>query len=62
LGYRFRLLEEVAEINGQAVGFAVQKVEEILWNLEDKRIALLGLAFKPGTDDVRFAPALELAF
>lgn len=61
LGYRFRLLEEVAEINGQAVGFAVQKVEEILWNLEDKRIALLGLAFKPGTDDVRFAPALEVA-
>jgi UDPglucose 6-dehydrogenase len=61
LGYRFRLLEEVAEINGQAVGFAVQKVEEMLWNLEDKRIALLGLAFKPGTDDVRFAPALEVA-
>jgi UDPglucose 6-dehydrogenase len=61
LGYRFRLLEEVADINGQAVGFAVQKVEEILWNLEDKRIALLGLAFKPGTDDVRFAPALEVA-
>jgi UDPglucose 6-dehydrogenase len=61
LGYRFRLLEEVAEINGQAVEFAVQKVEEILWNLEDRRIALLGLSFKPGTDDVRFAPALEVA-
>ena len=61
LGYRFGLLEEVARINQQAVEFAVQKVEEVLWNLEDKRIVLLGLAFKPGTDDVRFAPALEVA-
>jgi UDPglucose 6-dehydrogenase len=61
LGYRFRLLEEVARINEEAAESAVQKVEEVVWNLESKHIALLGLAFKPGTDDVRFAPALEVA-
>ncbi|HEX5948670.1 MAG TPA: UDP binding domain-containing protein, partial [Actinomycetota bacterium] len=61
LGYDFPLLREVARINVEAVDAAFQKVEEALWNLEGKRVALLGLAFKPGTDDVRFAPALGLA-
>jgi UDPglucose 6-dehydrogenase len=61
LGYRFRLLEEVARINEEAVDAALEKVVDALWNLEDKRVALLGLAFKPETDDIRFAPALALA-
>ena len=61
LGYPFPLLREVARINDEAVDAAVDKITEALWNLEGKRIALLGLAFKPGTDDVRFAPALTLA-
>jgi UDPglucose 6-dehydrogenase len=61
LGYDFALLREVERINDQAVDAAVDKVRDALWNLDDKRIALLGLAFKPGTDDVRIAPALELA-
>lgn len=61
LGYDFPLLREVARINVEAVDAAFQKVEEAVWNLEGKRVALLGLAFKPGTDDVRFAPALGLA-
>lgn len=61
LGYDFTLLQEVARINDQAVEWTFRKVEEVLWNLEEKRIALLGLAFKPGTDDVRLAPALALA-
>jgi UDPglucose 6-dehydrogenase len=55
------LLKEVERINDHAVDLAVQKVTEALWNLEDKKVALLGLAFKPDTDDVRFAPALAVA-
>jgi UDPglucose 6-dehydrogenase len=61
LGYDFPLLREVARINQEALDAAFQKVEQALWNLEGKRVALLGLAFKPGTDDVRYAPSLGLA-
>jgi len=61
LGYDFALLKEVERINVHAVESAVQKVTEALWNLEDKKVTLLGLAFKPETDDVRFAPALAVA-
>src|ERR671915_247189 len=60
-GYDFGLLHEVAAINEEAIDAAVDKVKDALWNLEDKKIALLGLSFKPGTDDVRFSPALALA-
>lgn len=60
LGYDFRLLREIARINDEAVDAAFEKIEEAMWNLEEKRIVLLGLAFKPGTDDTRFAPALAL--
>lgn len=61
LGYEFPLLREVARINEEAVDAVFQKVKEALWNVEGKRVALLGLSFKPGTDDVRFSPALTLA-
>jgi len=61
LGYNFPLLGEIKRINDEAVTSVFSKIEEVLWNLEEKRVALLGLAFKPGTDDVRFAPALALA-
>ena len=61
LGYDFPLLREVERINREAVEATFEKVRDALWNLEDKRIALLGLAFKPNTDDVRFSPALSLA-
>ena len=60
LGYDFPLLKEIARINDEAVMAALNKVEDALWNLEGKRVALFGLAFKPGTDDVRLAPALAL--
>ena len=61
LGYDFALLREIGKLNREATLTAFEKVREALWNLEDKRIAVLGLAFKPGTDDVRFSPGLELA-
>ncbi len=61
LGYDFGLLREVKKINDEAVTATFNKVEEAMWNLQDKRIALLGLAFKGGTDDTRLSPALELA-
>jgi UDPglucose 6-dehydrogenase len=61
LGYPLPILAEVERVNDEAIEAVAAKVEEALWNLEGKRIALLGLAFKPGTDDVRFSPALALA-
>lgn len=61
LGCDFRLLDEIVRINDEALESAFAKIREALWNLERKRIAMLGLAFKPGTDDVREAPALRLA-
>jgi UDPglucose 6-dehydrogenase len=61
LGYDFGLLREVERINDEAIEAAVEKVRDALWNLEDKRVALLGLSFKPRTDDVRLSPALALA-
>ena len=61
LGYDFELLKDVERINEQAVQHVIGKVTEAVWNLEDKKVTLLGLAFKPETDDVRFAPALSVA-
>jgi UDPglucose 6-dehydrogenase len=61
LGYDFGLLREVAKINEEAIDAAVKKVETALWNLDDKRIAVFGLSFKPLTDDTRLSPALALA-
>jgi UDPglucose 6-dehydrogenase len=61
LHYDFPLLREIVRINDEAVDAALEKLRDGLWNLEHKRVALLGLSFKPGTDDVRFSPPLELA-
>jgi UDPglucose 6-dehydrogenase len=61
LGYDFSLLSEVERVNDETVDAVVAAIEDAMWNLEGKRIAILGLAFKPGTDDVSFSPAIELA-
>lgn len=60
LGYEFGLLDEVMRINREALDATFQKVQDAVWNLESKRIAVLGLAFKAGTDDIRESPSLNL--
>ncbi|MEW5950311.1 MAG: UDP-glucose/GDP-mannose dehydrogenase family protein [Elusimicrobia bacterium] len=60
-GYDFELLKNVKEINEGQKKWMTAKVEEELWNLEGKTVAFLGLAFKPLTDDMRFAPSIDIA-
>lgn len=59
-GYDFGLLREVEKINRQRIDGAVEKLKRGLWILQGKIIGILGLAFKPQTDDIRFSPAIEL--
>ena len=61
VGYDFALLKTVKDINEGQKMWMVKKIEEELWNLEGKTVALLGLAFKPETDDMRFAPSIDIA-
>ncbi len=56
-----QLLRAVIEINRDARRSAVRKLREALGGLRGREIALLGLSFKPNTDDVRDAPAIEIA-
>jgi len=60
-GYDFALLREVERLNERRRDQVVAKLQQALWILKGKRIGLLGLAFKPHTDDVREAPALAIA-
>jgi UDPglucose 6-dehydrogenase len=60
LGYDFRLLKEVQQINAQQMDRFLRKMADTLWVLKDKRLGVLGLAFKQNTDDVRMSPAIEL--
>ena len=60
-GYDFGLLEEVMKINAEAIDASFERIKDSLWNLEGKRVLLLGLSFKAGTDDTRESPSLKLA-
>jgi UDPglucose 6-dehydrogenase len=60
LGYEFGLLKEVQRINREQMDRFVKKILDTLWVLKDKKIGVLGLAFKQNTDDVRLSPAIEL--
>ena len=60
LGTDFSLLKEVEKINVVQKKRFVAKVRSALWTLRGKRLAVLGLAFKGETDDIRESPAIEL--
>jgi UDPglucose 6-dehydrogenase len=60
LGYDFALLKEVQRINAGQMERFIKKISDTLWVLKDKKIGVLGLAFKQNTDDVRMSPAIDL--
>ena len=60
LGVDFGLLNEVAKTNHEARRAVVDKVRDALWHLDGKRIGMLGLSFKPNTDDLRDAPSIDV--
>lgn len=60
LGYDFQLLKEVENINREQRKLIVTKIKNAVWILKDKKIGILGLAFKPNTDDMRSAPSIDV--
>ena len=59
-GYDFKLLRSVVEINRERAAHLVEMMRKAMGPLEDRTIAVLGLAFKPNTDDMREAKSLEV--
>ena len=60
VGVDFEMLKAAERVNKQRVDKYFEKIRKALWVVKGKRVALLGLAFKANTDDIRFAPALEV--
>jgi len=60
LNYDFALLKEVEKINKNRPKILLDKIEKALGTVEGKTIGILGLAFKPNTDDIRLAPSIEI--
>lgn len=59
-GCDLSLLKEVERINKERIDVIVRKLQDHLWIIRGKTITVLGLSFKPNTDDIRFAPSIEL--
>ena len=59
-GSRLRIVEAVVEVNRAQRDLLVQKIETALAGLAKKRIGVLGLSFKPNTDDIRESPAISI--
>lgn len=60
VGVDFDILKAAERVNKQRIDRFLEKISKALWVVKGKRIAVLGLAFKANTDDIRFAPALEV--
>ena len=59
-GYDFQMLKAVREINDYQKKDILKKIKDALWIIKDKQIGILGLSFKPNTDDLRSAPSIEI--
>ncbi|RUM60287.1 MAG: nucleotide sugar dehydrogenase [Persephonella sp.] len=59
-GLDFSLLKDTDDINKNRRKQFVKKIEEALWVVKDKNIAIWGLSFKPNTDDIREAPSIDI--
>lgn len=60
VSYEFQILDAVTEVNEKQKSHLVTKIKRYFGNITGKHFALWGLAFKPNTDDIREAPALEI--
>jgi len=60
MGYDFGILKAVRKVNESQKQVFLKKIEKELWIIKDKTIGILGLAFKPNTDDMRFAPSIDI--
>ena len=60
VGVDFDILKATESVNKQRIDRYFEKIRQALWVVKGKRVAVLGLAFKANTDDIRFAPALEV--
>jgi UDPglucose 6-dehydrogenase len=60
-GFQARILEASLAVNRMQRNIVIQKLQEKLYILKGRTVALLGLAFKPNTDDLRDAPSLQIA-
>jgi UDPglucose 6-dehydrogenase len=60
LGYNPELLKATAKVNEQQKEFFFRKIKKAVWNIGGKKIAVLGLSFKPNTDDIRLSPAIDI--
>ncbi len=60
LGYDFELMKAVRNVNEYQKKNFAQKIQQALWVVKGKTIGVLGLAFKPNTDDMRYAPPIDV--